>query len=37
MDVGLDKDACWLVAFEPCPAIQTNYSLYNELFVLQFS
>lgn len=26
-----------LVAFEPRPAIQTNGSLYNDLFVLQFS
>lgn len=34
-DVGLDKDAGWLVAFEPCPALQTNYSLYKELFVLR--
>lgn len=27
MDDRLDKDACWLVAFEPCPAIQRNYKL----------
>lgn len=36
MDVGLDKDTYWLVAFEPCAAIQTNYSMFNELFLLQF-
>lgn len=37
MDVGLDKDSCWLVALGSCPALQTDCSLYTELFVLQFS